>query len=405
MNTAARTALSALATAAMLSFGATDAQAAPDLARQVRTTTAERGAITTSRTASVTIEPARDAQVAAGVSGQVRQVLVREGGSVEQGDAVILIDDTNLRLQVDNAAIALSSARINLAAAERAGGEGVGQAQAALRAAEANLQLVERQYAEAQQLYELGALAATELAGLEAQLAQARSAAQQARDAVSRSQRADTEDLELMRLQVRQAENQLAQAQKALADASVRAPFDGVVAQLFSEVGEFVGAGSPVFRLVATEQQLARFSVPPQDAQALLAQGLIHIPFGGLHYAAQVSNSSDVPSQARLVELTADIYPSQTRIPNGTVTSLPYEVPLAEGLVVPLSAVRYAAGEPRVMVVEDGVASERRVAVLAEGGGNAVVEGIEAGAQVIDPLPADLIAGSAVSVIGEAPGQ
>ena len=405
MSTAARTALTALATVAMLSFGAGDAQAAPDLARQVRTTTAERGAITTSRTASVTIEPARDAQVAAGVSGQVRQVLVREGGAVEQGDAVILIDDTNLRLQVDNASIALSSARINLAAAERAGGEGVGQAQAALRAAEANLQLVERQYAEAQQLYELGALAATELAGLEAQLAQARSAAQQARDAVSRSQRADTEDLELMRLQVRQAENQLAQAQKALADASVRAPFDGVVAQLFSEVGEFVGAGSPVFRLVATEQQLARFSVPPQDAQALLAQGLIHIPFGGLHYAAQVSNSSDVPSQARLVELTADIYPSQTRIPNGTVTSLPYEVPLAEGLVVPLSAVRYAAGEPRVMVVEDGVASERRVAVLAEGGGNAVVEGIEAGAQVIDPLPADLIAGSAVNVIGEAPGQ
>src|SRR5690606_9653730 len=222
VSTAARTALTALATAAMLSFGAGDAQAAPDLARQVRTTTAERGAITTSRTASVTIEPARDAQVAAGVSGQVRQVLVREGGAVEQGDAVILIDDTNLRLQVDNAAIALSSARINLAAAERAGGEGVGQAQAALRAAEANLQLIERQYAEAQQLYELGAVAANELSGLEAQLAQARSAAQQARDAVARSQRLDGEDLELMRLQVRQAENQLAQAEKALADASVR---------------------------------------------------------------------------------------------------------------------------------------------------------------------------------------
>jgi len=381
------------------------AQGAADLARQVRTTTVELGEITTSRTASVTIEPARDAQVAAGVSGQVRQVLVREGGRVESGDAVLLIDDANLRLQVDNAAIALSSARINLAAAERAGGEGVGQAQAALRAAEANLELLERQHAEAQQLYELGAVAANELSGLEAQLAQARSAAQQARDAVARSQRLDGEDLELMRLQVRQAENQLAQAEKALADASVRAPFAGVVAQLFFEAGEFVGAGSPVFRLVAQDEQRARFSVPPQDAQALLADGLVHIPFGGLHYAAQVSNSSDVPSQTRLVELTATIYPSQTRIPNGTVTTLPYQVPLAEGALVPLSAVRYAAGEPRVLVVEDGVAHERRVVVLAEGGGNAVVEGVAVGDEVVDPLPADLIAGSPVSVIGGDQGQ
>lgn len=375
---------------------------APDqaLARQVRTTTATLGAITTARTASVTIEPARDAQVAAGVSGQVKQVLVREGGTVAQGDSVLQIDDANLRLQVDNAGIALSSARINLAAAESASGEGVSQAQASLHVAETNLALAERQYAEAQQLYQLGALAATELTALEAQLAQAQSAAQQARDAVARSQRVDSEELELRRLQVRQAENQLAQAQRALADAQVRAPFSGVVAQLFYEVGEFVAAGSPAFRLVANDQQLARFSVPPQDAQALLAEGLIHIPFGGLDYAAQVANSSDVPSQARLVELTAVIYPSQNKIPNGTVTTMPYEVPLARGVVVPLAAVRYAAGEPLVMVVEDGVAGERRVVVLAEGGGNAVVEGVEQGAAVIDPLPADLIAGSSVNVIG-----
>ncbi|HZJ10108.1 MAG TPA: HlyD family efflux transporter periplasmic adaptor subunit, partial [Trueperaceae bacterium] len=185
-------------------------------------------------------------------------------------------------------------------------------------------------------------------------------------------------------------------------DAQVRAPFAGTVAQLNVEQGEFIAAGSPAFRLVDDQQQLARFSVPPQDAQALLATGLIHIPFGGLDYAAQVADSSIVPGQGRLVEMTALIYPSRTRIPNGAVTPMRYEVPLAEGVTVPLSAVRYAAAETLVFVVEDGKAVSRHVVVLAEGGGLAVVEGVEAGATVIDPLPADLIAGAAVTVIGEA---
>ena len=388
------------ATALALLTAAALAQEA--LPRQVSATAAVRGAVTATRTASVTVEPARDAMVAAGVSGQVARVLVREGGAVTAGQVVIQIDDANLRLQVENARIAVESARVSLAAAERASQEGADQARAALQAAEANLEVVQRQLEEARQLHAVGAVAAADIAALEAQHAQALSAVQQARDAVARSGRVDAEELELRRLQVRQAEVQLAQAERALAEAQVRAPFAGTVAQVMVEEGEFIAAGQPAFRLVDSETQVARFSVPPQDAQALLAAGMVHIPYGGLDYAAQVSGSSAVPGQARLVDMTAVIYPSRTRIPNGTVVTMPYEVPLAEGVVVPATALRYVAGEARVLVVEDGVARERRVVVLAEGSGRAVVEGVAEGELVVDPLPADLIAGSRVTVVGEA---
>jgi len=388
------------ATALALLTAAALAQEA--LPRQVSATAAVRGAVTATRTASVTVEPARDAMVAAGVSGQVARVLVREGGAVTAGQVVIQIDDANLRLQVENARIAVESARVSLAAAERASQEGADQARAALQAAEANLEVVQRQLEEARQLHAVGAVAAADIAALEAQHAQALSAVQQARDAVARSGRVDAEELELRRLQVRQAEVQLAQAERALAEAQVRAPFAGTVAQVMVEEGEFIAAGQPAFRLVDSETQVARFSVPPQDAQALLAAGMVHIPYGGLDYAAQVSGSSAVPGQARLVDMTAVIYPSRTRIPNGTVVTMPYEVPLAEGVVVPATALRYVAGEARVLVVEDGVARERRVVVLAEGSGRAVVEGVAEGELVVDALPADLIAGSRVTVVGEA---
>src|SRR5690625_5391844 len=75
-------------------------------------------------------------------------------------------------------------------------------------------------------------------------------------------------------------------------------------------------------------------------AQPLIEQGLIHIPYGGLWYAAQILTSSAVPGETRLVELTASIYPSESRIPNRVVTELSSEVGLVEGLILPSGAVR-----------------------------------------------------------------
>lgn len=353
----------------------------------------------------MTVEPEREAQVAAGTGGRVEQVLVREGGEVEAGDPVISLDDENLRLQVENARLALETATVNLESARRASDESTAQAEVSLRAAESSLELARNQYQEGQQLYELGAISSTELANLESQLAQARSNHQQAQDALARSRRALQEDLELQRLQVAQARNQLSQARAALDDALVRAPFAGVVAEVMAEEGEFLGAGSPAFRLVSTEHQRARFSVPPGDAQSLLAQGIVYIPYDGLSYAAQITNSSDIPGESRLVELSARIYPSEKRIPNGTVAQLRYEVVLGEGVIVPSGALGSDAGQSTVMRVEEGRAVRTPVEVLAESAGEAVVDGVPEGSLVVYPRPADLVDGSRVEVLGEAASQ
>ena len=371
-------------------------------ARGVRVVEGESGALTSSRTTSVNIEPAREAMVASQANGQVEAVFARQGEQVAAGDPVVQIDDTNLQTQVENARVAVETARVSLQAAERASGEGSTQAQVGLEAARANLEMLQTQYQQAQQLFAQGAVSRNDLEGLEVQLAQARSSFQQAQDAYSRSQRAGDEDLELQRLQLRQAQLQLEQAQSAVEDATIRAPFSGTVANLLVEVGEFIGAGSPAFRLISDEEQRARFSVPPGDAQPLIEQGLIHIPYGGLWYAAQILTSSAVPGETRLVELTASIYPSESRIPNGVVTELSYEVVLGEGIIVPSGAVRTRGGSTYVVVVENGIARERQVSIRAESGGQVALGGLEAGELVVYPLPADLFDGARVEVIGEA---
>lgn len=370
-----------------------------ETARQVRVVTVEEGALTTSRSTSVTIDPAQESTVAAGTSGQVANITQREGSTVSQGDIIIQLDDTNLRLQADNASLAVERARIDLRSAELASSENQSQAQAALRAAETNLQLAETRFQEARALLAAGGISSTEVTSLEANLAQARSNFQQASNAYSRSLRANEEGLALARIAVQNAQNTLDQAREALADANITAPFAGEIADILVEQGEFIGSGSPAFRIASTTEQLARFSVPPSDASRLIEQGMIFIPYNGLDYAAQIIRNSQVSGQSRLVDITAQIYPSETRIPIGTVTQLPYQLNLAEGGLLPSGAVQTEAGNSFVFVIEDSLAQRQNIEILAEAGGQVALSGVEIGREVIFPVPADLRAGTRVNII------
>ncbi len=364
--------------------------------RSVRVTQAQEGVLSTRRQATVTVEAAQESLVAAGTNGRVAQVIAVAGTQVQAGDAVVQLDDEQLRFQVDGARVALESARVNLAMAEAAAGEGTSQAQDALQTARLNLELQQRLYQQAQQLFEAGGISRAELDGAATQLSQAEAAVGQAQDAAARAGRAGGENLELLRLQVQGAETQLAQAESQLAEASVRAPFDGTVVTVLVSAGEFVGAGQPVFQLSSSGSQLARFSVPTEDAALLAANPDITISYAGRDYPARLRPSGGVPAQARQVSMTAELLEAETPIPNGAVARFGYDVELARGDLLPSGAIR-AGGS--VLVAEDGFAYQHEVTVVAEAGGQSVVLGLPEDARVIYPLPADLTAGTAIEVI------
>jgi len=379
--------------------GDAGAQTQPaELTRSVRTVRAEAGTLSVTRSASATVEPAQESQVSAGTTGQVERILARSGDRVEAGETVVQLGDDALRLGLDNARLALETARINLESAERASGTTTAQSEAALGAAQLSFDLSRRQVAEGEALLAAGGIAETDLAQLRVGLEQAQAALLQAQAAADGSRRAPEEDLELLRLQVERARTQVAQAEQALSDARLTAPFAGTVAEVLIDEGEFIGAGSPAFRLTGAGRQVARFNVAPEDAARLLEQGQIWLPYGGLDYAAQVTGSSQTEG-SRLVEVVAEIYPSETPIPTGTVTQFDYELALAEGILLPSSALRQSSGQASVLVVRGGRAVEVPVTPLGEGGAQVVVSGLEAGARVIYPLPADLSPGTPVEVL------
>lgn len=362
---------------------------------KVRVVQPARGVLSTVRTTGAILSPARESQVGATASGKVLEIAVGEGSQVAQGQVVLRLDPANAQIALRNAELALQQAQVNLERAQRSTAGSLAPLQASLESAQANLQVAERRYREGQQLFQAGAIAQVELIGLEATYNQAKAAFNNARENLARAQRASSEDLALLRLQVQQAQNQLSQARRAVADTEVKAPFAGVVAEIFVNPGEFVSVGQRVFRLADTSRLEASFRLPPEEAASLPMGRKVELIYGGRSYPATLIKSSEVPGTDRLVELTAWV---EGVLPPGASSQVRYALTLAQGILLPAGALRTEGRSTYVFVVQEGKAVRTPVRVLGDTGTQVAVDGL-GGQPVVFPVPSSLSDGDAVEVV------
>jgi RND family efflux transporter MFP subunit len=169
----------------------------------------------------------------------------------------------------------------------------------------------------------------------------------------------------------RTAQIKLAILEKAVADTSIRAPFDGWVAEKLVAVGEQISSGmqaTKVVTLVRIDPLRLSLTVPQQDI------GRIRL---GQTVRFHVDSFPDRPFEAR-VQFIAPVVTNDTRsmvveamAPNPDGALRPGLFATAElefkqqqaGVFVPLGAVQRMGEVARVYVVRDGVAREQVVAL------------------------------------------
>ncbi|WP_456411097.1 efflux RND transporter periplasmic adaptor subunit [Oceanithermus sp.] len=371
-------------------------EAAVSFAYKVRTVPLREGTLTDVRTAPARIEPARDSRLAAAVGGRVTKVYVSEGDRVHQGQVLVQLDDKNYRTQLDNAQLNLEKAELNLEASKKRIAEQGAQLKAQLKAAQDNVELTRRKLDEVRALLAIGGASEIDVQNLEVALQQAEANLAAADAAYRRWLRSKDEDLKQLALQVEQARVAVRQAEQAVRDARITAPFDGEVAERYAEVGAFVGPGAPVARLIAGPQDV-QFKLPP-DEVARLDPTSLKLYYLGTSYPLELERTSPVPAQDQLVRLTAR--PAETAdLPFGASGTVEYKLTLGQGTLVPAAAVRTQEGRRLVYVPEDGRAVAYPVEVVAEARGTAAVRGLEGVSEVIYPVPQDLSDGEAVEVL------
>ena len=169
------------------------------------------------------------------------------------------------------------------------------------------------------------------------------------------------EDLAL--LAVHRAE--LGLARQKLADAVIRAPFAGTIAERNVAPGVYVNVGEPVVTLVRIDPLRFRAGVPELKATDIALEQEVRLSIEGaaeplLARISRISPSLDTASRSLTIE--ADIPNAGSRLRTGLFAEAEIIVdPQATALAVPAAAVSEFAGVEKVWLVRDGKAAEQAV--------------------------------------------
>jgi RND family efflux transporter MFP subunit len=156
-------------------------------------------------------------------------------------------------------------------------------------------------------------------------------------------------------------------ARKALADAVVRAPFDGIVDERLVSVGDYVIRGTKVASVMRTTPLRVELTVPGQYLSSIAAGRSVSLEVdaypdktftGQVRY---VSPAVRVDSRALVIEAVVPNESGELK-PGLFATARIEQANRTPAVLVPASAIRTDAGVARVFLVsKEGTAEERIV--------------------------------------------
>jgi multidrug efflux pump subunit AcrA (membrane-fusion protein) len=366
------------------------------MAVPVQAAVVKEGLLTVDRSTAGVVTPVVQSQVAAQVAGVVKQVYRTAGDWVKAGQIVVQLDDAQLKLSLANAQASLENAKINL----KIGQDNATQANPKLalqvQSAQSALDSAQKFYDSQKALYDLGGISASALDTAASQLSAAKANLEGAKSALDQNNKSDDQTIAQLKLGVQQAQNQVAQAELNLQNASIRAPFEGQIASINMQAGMYVALNTPVFSLVSRESQV-NFSISPSDSPYLNRGSTVLFIVSGQGIPVKVSQAPSAPLNG-VVPLTASLPPSVS-LPFGAVGTISYTVPVAKGIIVPLMALQTLENRTYVFKILEGKVAINYVTITGEAGTNAVVSGLSNGDTVAVSPPPGLIQGSPVQAI------
>lgn len=282
--------------------------------------------------------------VVARVSGEVVEVSLPEDGRVQKGDVLVRLDDRAQRLAVE------------IAEVER------DEAQAAL--------------ARYTSLKAGGNLTITEVAIAEAEVA------------------------------LRLAEANLALAQVALEDRTIRAPIDGTLGLSRLETGSYLSAGTVLVSIDDSSELIAEFEVPERSIGLLEKGRVVQVgtpSYVGRTFEAVITNfDTRLDSVTRSATVEARIDNSEGLLLSGMTFAVRMSEETAPLPVVPATAVTWDRDGAGIWVSDGGVVTRHAVAIRYREGDQLWVEtDVPLGAQVVAEGAAKLRHGARVSDASE----
>jgi multidrug efflux system membrane fusion protein len=399
------------ALALVIAFGAAGcSRPAPEAAepvRPVRTLVVNAGNEEGIRAFPGRVEASKQVELAFQVPGLLANLPVREGQRVAEGEVIAQLRQDEFQARLEDLQGQLARARAALQALKAgARPEERMRLEAQLRSADATLANARTDLDRANRLLASQTISRLEFDRAATAFRVAEEDREAARATLDAAMTGREEDVAAQEADVRALEARVVQAAVQLEDSTLRAPYEGVIAQRFVEQGQSVRAKEPVVRFQDVEEIEITVDVPESVmAAALDTADIVSLEAGfsaapGRRFPAnlrEIAQRADPVTQTfavRVAMLSPDdvnLLPGMT----GTVT-LTYRRSGALGprILVPASAVaKDASGKQSVWIIADGKVAARPV-VVGEISGDSI--------EIADGLqPGDVIAVAGVSSLRE----
>lgn len=275
------------------------------------------------RTYVGTVQPAKSVVLTAGYPGTLVYCNVREGDNVEKGDTIATIESQSV----------ISSWKMSHATLEQA----------------------EDGYRRLAQVHGSGSVADVKMVEIQTQLSKARAAAEA--------------------------------ADRALADCTIKAPFDGVVGEVFAETGVDLSLAQPVVRLLDISSVDIEISVPENEYSAYAAgdKAWVDVPAAGGEDFRAVLRTKGLTASAlsHSYRFVLEPEPGVIGLMPGMVCKVRFD-DSSSGIVIPASVVRVDMDGQYVWTVSDGKVRKTYVTTGGFSGTGVIVEkGLSSGDLVI----------------------
>jgi len=323
----------------------------------------------------------QESAVGAQFSGTVERLFVRIGDTVKAGQPIATLRNDVTQQQKEQARVAVGTARARLAQASRAPLQSeiqeavhqVKEAKGQLAQASADLDLAAKQYDRNQQLYRQGLISKDDFEraqsnrdSLKARLRTAKATVKVRQAQLETVERRPlAEDVQAARAQLAEANQALLVAEKQLKEATITAPFAGVITALNAEEGQTVGSNG-VVNLVSNDLEIRVDLDESNLADLELGQRAVlsSSAFGGKSFEGKLANIGAAVDQSRgivTVKITPDDPPDWLR-PGQTVNVNLVTNEKIDRLVVPATAVLRQGSRSVVRAVENDHVAEKPVA-------------------------------------------
>src|SRR5262245_51625341 len=359
------------------------------LVRPVKTMVVAAGDKPNVRSFPGKVEAAKSVDLAFQVPGLLIKEPGKEGERVAKGQAIAQLRQDEFQARMKTAQSQLDQARATLSAlksGERS--EEQLRRESQLRAAEAKLENAKTEFDRYARLLPSNAVSRSDydIAQTAYHVAQEEQTA--ARQIVEKGASARKEDIEAQEAVVRGLEGRLSEASLQFRDTTLRAPYDGIIAERLVNEGQPIVAGSPVVKFQDDEIDIVT-DVP----ETFMATEFF--PAARVSMVAQFSGAPGQEFPVEIKEATQVADPKTQTFQVRVTTRRPAGFKALPGMTATVSVSYWPAGVPRNRILVPVSA----IAMLETGGQVAWVMGPD---QTVKPRPVDVgdVRGGEIEILG-----